>query len=611
MRFFKKLIAVLMALSMLLSVPISAQAFTSGNIFGLGTITHQDKYKNYNLYQGVDISYHNGTVNWAKMKAAGVDFVILRAGNRFVQSGNLRKDPQFDNYIKGASAQGLKIGVYFFSQAITVAEAKEEAKHTLEYIAPYKDIITLPVVFDYEFYDGGRLNKAYANWAKSKRKSIMTSIAEGFCSTVEAAGYDAMIYASKYFFYDNLNYQQLEKKYQIWLAHYTKKTDYTGKINYWQYSSDGRISGVSGAVDTNFLYALPEVEDIPDCEYTGSAVEPELKVSDGFADFVKGKDYTVTFSNNVEYGVATAVVKGLGKYAATLNKTLNFNIVPKTVHNITFTDKDTHQFTVNWDKTDDADGYQLAYVTSSGQYNVIRRLDAETNFAKITTVNPAITYSYSVRGYKVIDGVTHYGAYSEVKKVVTPPDKITNLVTESRTNKKIKLKWDKMGSSDKYYVYQYDNAKKAWVYIATAGKGATYTVKNLNANTDYKYCVKAVKFDENNQEMRGVKSDTLKTFTAPTPTKLKSLTAQKGRKLKVKWKKINGNVKGYQVMWSTSKNFTSNVKTVDVPASANTTTLQAYYAKKKYYVRVRVYTERNGVTYYSAWSTKLSVKSKK
>ena len=242
-----KLTALICALITAFTMPFSAYAFTSRTIFNTKTYTHQDRFAGIPIVQGIDVSKHNGNVDWAKVKAAGVKYAIIRVGYRgYGDNGTLVYDSKFNEYINAAYAQGLDIGVYFYSQAINTKEAADEANYALKKLNSYKSKITLPVYYDYEFAEvsSGRLDTA---WRTGKlNKNGMTANAKAFCSTIENAGFDAGIYASKYFYYDNLNYKDLQDKYDIWVANYATKTTYEGNFRVWQFTAEGKVNGITG-----------------------------------------------------------------------------------------------------------------------------------------------------------------------------------------------------------------------------------------------------------------------------------------------------------------------------------------------------------------------------
>lgn len=193
---------------------------------------------------GIDVSSYQGNIDWAQVKNAGVEFVMIRVGFRGYGSGVLVEDSRFRQYAAGATAAGLKVGVYFFSQAVTPLEAVEEASMVLELIRGYN--IRYPVAFDTEYVgNGARADKLSA--------SQRTQIAVAFCETIRNAGYTPMVYASKSWLLNNLHLSQLSN-YKIWLAHYTTQTDYPYRYDIWQYTGSGKIPGISVAVDINYGY---------------------------------------------------------------------------------------------------------------------------------------------------------------------------------------------------------------------------------------------------------------------------------------------------------------------------------------------------------------------
>ncbi|MDD6190908.1 MAG: GH25 family lysozyme [Firmicutes bacterium] len=228
----------------------------------LTSISHQSRYKSLPQLDCIDVSKHQKQIDWSKVKAAGFDYVIIRAGHTWANKSNSltpNQDPYFTSYLKAAYNAGLKVGVYYFSQAKTEAEARTEANAFIDIIEPYKSMITLPAVMDYETY-GGSDCRFTDSVAKSLGKTRLTNNAEMFCKIVKANGYTPMVYANRSFLNDRINAAKLESKgYGIWLAHYTRSTNYnTTGFSIWQYSSSGRVSGIEGNVDMNVIYGLGE-----------------------------------------------------------------------------------------------------------------------------------------------------------------------------------------------------------------------------------------------------------------------------------------------------------------------------------------------------------------
>ena len=191
---------------------------------------------------GIDVSKWNGNIDWAAVKNSGINYVIIRCGYRGSSQGSLIEDPKFTANIKGATAAGLKVGVYFFTQAIDEREAVEEASMVLEQIKNYK--ISYPVFLDVEA-SGGR--------ADSISKETRTAVCKAFCQTIQNAGYTAGIYANKNWLENKIDPSALSA-YKIWLAQYAAAPTYTGRYDLWQYRSTGKVTGISGNVDMNLSY---------------------------------------------------------------------------------------------------------------------------------------------------------------------------------------------------------------------------------------------------------------------------------------------------------------------------------------------------------------------
>ena len=194
-----------------------------------------------NAKVGIDVSKWNGTIDWDKVKNAGVQFAIVRAGYRGSVTGSLVEDPQFVANMKGATAAGIPVGMYFFTQATDEKEAVEEASAVLELIRDFQ--LSYPVFIDTEGAGGnGR--------ADGLNAETRTLVCEAFCRTVENAGYTAGVYASRNWYNNNLQTARLEN-YHIWLAEYRSVPLYQGYYKTWQYTSKGKVDGIDGRVDIN------------------------------------------------------------------------------------------------------------------------------------------------------------------------------------------------------------------------------------------------------------------------------------------------------------------------------------------------------------------------
>lgn len=196
-------------------------------------------------HKGIDVSSYQGDIDWNLVAQDGVEFAIIRLGYRgYGTEGNLREDTKFDANIQGARAAGIKVGVYFFSQAINEAEAVEEANLCLQKIAPYQ--LDCPVVFDVELTrEDGRMN----NISVEER----THVTRVFCQTIENAGYTPMIYHNTTMGALLIDVAALEE-YDKWYASYSDQMFYPYEYKIWQYSDKGRVRGISTDVDLNICF---------------------------------------------------------------------------------------------------------------------------------------------------------------------------------------------------------------------------------------------------------------------------------------------------------------------------------------------------------------------
>lgn len=228
-----------------LSQPVPANPYSS-ELF----VLDQNGYLSYlggPSFRGVDVSSHQKDIDWSRVAMSGMDFAMIRAGYRGYTVGSLNKDAYFDQNIQGALANGLRVGVYFYSQAVTPAEAEEEARFLLSLIGGYP--ITYPVVFDWEVPAAEDARTRYVDGATA------TACARAFCQVVQAAGYIPMTYGSPRKIYNGgLLLDQLQDYPAFWLAHYTPgstPTTFRYRYDMWQYSSTGYVDGIPGNVDLN------------------------------------------------------------------------------------------------------------------------------------------------------------------------------------------------------------------------------------------------------------------------------------------------------------------------------------------------------------------------
>ncbi len=288
----------------------SSMQFYRGANLTSDTYVHNSKFDDCVVIDGIDVSKYQAYIDWSAVKAAGVEFAIIRVGYRGTSTGVLQEDEYYQINIQGALDAGLKVGVYIFSQATTTAEAEEEADYILSRISSYN--ITLPVVIDYEYASGGTGRLYEANLSVD----AATSVCNSFCAKVTAAGYTAMVYANKNMLQNHLNASAISSNYQIWLANYTTETSYSGDYDFWQYSSKGSVDGISGNVDCDFWYCPKYSQTIADGVYTiSTALDDSLVLDVDYGSTENGANVALCYRNGSSAQEFVVEYVGDGKYA--------------------------------------------------------------------------------------------------------------------------------------------------------------------------------------------------------------------------------------------------------------------------------------------------------
>lgn len=197
------------------------------------------EHKNDNTMIGIDVSSWQSDIDFKKVKDPGVEFVIIRIGFGH-KKGEIIYDNRFSEYLKSAKENGLRVGLYFYSYAKNVKESSEQAKWIIE--ALNGESLDLPIAFDWEIFGG------FNNYNLSL--TDLNLIGEAFIKKINSAGYEGMLYSSKYYLENMWNLNE----YKTWLAHYIDKTNYKGEYYIWQLSNTGKVNGIKGDVDLDILY---------------------------------------------------------------------------------------------------------------------------------------------------------------------------------------------------------------------------------------------------------------------------------------------------------------------------------------------------------------------
>lgn len=424
-----KIFSTILAVIMVLSSTSVAFAYTQTySKYDDKTYTHNTRFDALPKVIGIDVSEHNKTIDFNKVKADGIDFVYVRVGyTGYTKSKfSLNFDPYYQTNIANALAAGLQVGVYWYSQALNESEASQEADMLLNAIAGYN--VTLPVVDDYEFAgvgDSGRLDSANLS------KDQMTANSLAFLNTVAQRGYVPCLYANKSFLENRVNASQIAQVAKIWLAHYNTVTGYAGDYEYWQFTSDGKVDGISGRVDINVWYqgAMPNI-----------SAQPPVP-----------------------------------------------NASPKKVTGVKLMKRTNTTLTFTWNKQDSATYYNIyKYDFDNDEYVYLGSTQGNVNSYYISGLPEGSYNKFKVSA--VVLGVE--GAKSAVYKEVNTPKKVKIKLAKSTKQKKITYKWKKVNCTG--YQYQWSTSKNFKKnYLTKTTKNTSVTIKTSKSKKTYYVRVRA------------------------------------------------------------------------------------------------------------------------
>lgn len=247
------------------------------------------------MVKGIDVSKWQGTIDWQKVKDSGIKFAMIRGG--YGQHKD-QKDVYFERNYKNAKKAGVPVGVYHYSYADSIADAKKEADFVISYLKG--KVLEYPIAFDIEDKTQGRLTN-----------ETRTEICKAFCDALEKAGYYVVIYTSKDWLVNKLNMSKLSK-YDVWVAQWNAECTYQGSYGMWQYSDKGKVNGINGNVDLD--YAL---KDYPSIIKKAGLNGFNKKKTESKPKKTKTKYYTVKKNDNL-----TKIAK---KYKTTVEQLVKWN----------------------------------------------------------------------------------------------------------------------------------------------------------------------------------------------------------------------------------------------------------------------------------------------
>ncbi|MCI7321916.1 MAG: fibronectin type III domain-containing protein [Lachnospiraceae bacterium] len=501
------------------------KSFTTEGDFTDATYYHKADYEDYLMLQGIDVSWWQAKdkkttlLDWEKIHDAGIDFTFVRAASRDSKDGSIYEDTAADSHIQAALENDMNVGLYVFSQALTEAEAKEEADYLLRQIKKYNWDITMPLVIDREKGSYNRLTEGKLSKAKE------TAVCQAFADTITEAGYRACVYASYAWIKSYINTDSLEDC-GIWIARYNNTTTSNSKsgsayadvaydYDFWQYSSVARIDGYSGNLDANFWYKDTGIQTTGLKAEAGSAFEPVTLSWKAAADDVKGYrvyrydpkqekyvhikttgkcsfvDEDVTAGTTYQYKVRCYWTIGGTNYYGTTSSAVSVDVPLAQVTGVGTAKRGSTSLTISWDKVSGASGYRLyRYNPDSKGYEKVVTLSGGTNTSyNVSGLDGATEYRFKVKAYKKVDGVVSWGIASAEYRQSTNPWKVKNLKL-SKKSTTVTLKWDKVRGATGYQLYRYNSGTRKYEKIATIRNNTTFSYKDTNRKKGQQYTYK-------------------------------------------------------------------------------------------------------------------------
>lgn len=584
---------------------------TMSALWGADSLTHQNRFSGISKVYGIDVSYYQGNIDWKKVKNSGVEFVIIRVGYRgYGSAGTLVEDPRFKTYLDGAAKAGLKVGVYFYTQAITTAEAQAEAKFVLDRIKGYS--LQMPVYYDIESvdYDTGRLDSAGLS------KAQKTALCTAFCDTIIKSGYSAGVYAN----YTWLNYYidgaGLGRKYPIWLAHYTSNTNYDQRMDMWQYSGSGTVSGISAYTDVNVWYSgkLPlYVSDLISVKNTSTsntfawngapdATGYEVYQGTSPSDPNKKKigDTKNTYFTNSNKSTGTMYKYMVRAYSDASGKRVYGDYsdvfttctLPANISKISASARGT-SVTISWTKVSKATDYIVEHYVNGTwkQVGTTSSLSYKVNGITQNGVN-----MFRVKARRNYSGVYYNGGYTYVNAEVTDiPSTVTGIRSNSNTSTSNTITWNASKKAEGYEIYQWIGTTDSYKLIGTT-TSTKFTNSKKSSGTMYRYKVRAFN-NVDGQRIEGAYSSEFTTCTLPANVSF-SLCSTDVDSITLNWNKVS-KATGYQVEMYTNGTW----KTLST-LSGTSYTVSDLSQNTAYRFRVRAIRNYNYINYYGGYTEK-------
>ena len=522
-------------------------------------LVHNSRFKNCKKVYGIDVSKWQTDINWKKVKADGIDFVIIRLGYSDRQTGAHCTDEKYLTNLNGAKAAGLKVGVYYYSTAITKAEAVSEAKYVLSVLKGTP--LDLPVYFDQECVEGRVVPSKITTWS-------MTQFALGFMDTISAGGYQAGYYSYYSWLLSEVDPTQFETKYPVWIANVTNQTDYSGIYSMWQYSFTGKVNGIPTAVDRDVMYVPTPPAKVTGVKATvkvNKAVISWNKVSgaDGYRLYrTQGGNTTFVCdvsSDTLSFTVDATPIQTSYYVCSYSNSMIMTESTPSASVTVKadvpygLTSKNgLNSVTLSWEGLSGAAGYIVYFDKGSGKYEWAGRTN--TTSLKIKNLTSNTKYDFAVKAYFNADGSSEYqegvstlSGISLTHHTGTQNVLATNLKLKTNGTTSQTLTWKApSGMVDGYRVYFFDketgNYKRA---AQVTGKSATIT--GLTPGREYAFMVRSY-YNTDDTMVLSQYSDILYTDTQSTKVTGIKTTARNETSVTLAWTMgTQGEAEAYRV----------------------------------------------------------------
>lgn len=594
-----------------------SMAFASNAVVDSGGYTHPPQFSNTIVIDGVDVSYWQHDIDWAKVKRQGIDYAYIRIGVSYLDSPfSMGKDSYFEQNYQAAKDAGIMVGVYYYSTAISMKEAQKEAAFTLDILNGRN--LDLPVVYDYELDSSGRQHKAYYDWKSSERKSKATSVCLAYLNYIKQnSDYEPMFYSYRSITspYLNpggskLNMSLIDNKYRVWLAQYSSDNSYERPYDTWQYTSSGSVTGISGSTDCNFWYydnsaekTISGTKSIKNAsvslgttsyQYTKYKKQPAVTVKYNGSTLKNGQDYKLHYIKNVLAGTAYAWIEGIGDYS-------NVKLVPFTI------------------KTADiADGGKAAEIADQTYNGSAKKPTVKVSFTGTTlkkNVDYTVSYSNNTKpgtATVTIKGKRNFhGSFTTTFKIKKATPKFTGYSTYYRTPSRADFTLNTKINSGGKLTY-----KSSDTSIATVDKNGTVSLKGgigtaiitvTGAETEkYLPATKEIKIivtpddvpDEPDNPNQGI-------IDGVEGTTLKASSERGDGYIRIKWEKSYGYNVDYFEIFKSTKSGSYDSKPFYTTSDGTKRSLKNTSGLKnntRYYYRVRGVREIDGKVYYTQWS---------